>query len=111
MEKLQKQIEVSVAERMGELKKASADFIVKQTATPDTIFISDMTYMRDMINDVENLLKMSSSISHRQELLNMDDFEKEDFLEELFESQVDDLEREARYGYANFLEERSFEDD
>lgn len=111
MEKLQKQIEVSIEERMNELMRASKRFIEEQSAEPKFIAFSSMTYMRDMINDVENLLKMSSSISYRQELSNMDDFEKEVFLEEHFESQVDELEREARYGYANFLEERSFEDD
>lgn len=111
MEKLQKQIEASIEERMDELKKSSEKFLKNQDADPTTIYFSSITYMRDMINDLENLIGMSNAISRRQELLEMDDFDKEEFLEELLESELDDCERFAKRGYAKFIEERSFEDD
>ena len=111
MEKLQKQIEVSLKERMNELIKASENFIEKQSEDVESNFYSEMTFMRDMINDIEELVKVYNAISNQQELLELDGDEKEEYLEELFESELAIWELSAKRGYKKFIEERSFEDE
>ena len=111
MEKLQKQIEVSVAERMGELILSSSNFIEKRSNDLDATFFSEMINMREMINDLEELTKMNIAISRRQELLDFDHAERQDYSEDLFELKLIELARSAKRGYKKFIEERSFEDE
>lgn len=106
MEELKLNIMSSIAGRKKELKKASKSFIEKDKNNKNLVWSNDLSFMKEMIQDIENLHKMLKKLRGADDLEKLD----EDEIEELMNDEIEMLRVEANTKYREFIEERSFED-
>lgn len=106
MEKLKLEIMNSIAERKDELKKASTNFIEQDNDNEGLVWSSHLIFMKEMIQDIENLHKMLGRLRGADDLEGLDEDEKQ----ELFDDEIEMLRIEASAEYRKFIDERSFED-
>lgn len=106
MEKLKLEIMNSIAERKEELKEASTNFIEQDKNNEGLVWSSHLIFMKEMIQDIENLHKMLNKLKGADDLEELD----EDEIEELINDEIEMLRIEGSAEYRKFINERSFED-